>query len=96
MLGFQLGEYEFRHGNYEAALKLYESAGYENLSNNEIATLKFHKGYAYFIRKNFDIAKPLFDAIRQLPKDIHYIDANYYYGYISFYQKKYNDAYAAF
>ncbi len=96
MLGYQLAEYEFRHGNYETALKLYESAGIENLSNNEIATLKFHKGYAYFIRKNFDIAKPLFDAIRQLPKDIHYIDANYYYGYICFYQKKYNDAYAAF
>ena len=96
MLGYQLAEYEFRHGNYEAALKLYESAGIENLSNSEIATLKFHKGYAYFIRKNFDVAKPLFDAIRQLPKDIHYIDANYYYGYICFYQKKYNDAYAAF
>ena len=96
MLGYQLAEYEFRHGNYESALKLYESAGIENLSNNEIATLKFHKGYAYFIRKNFEVAKPLFDAIRQLPKDIHYIDANYYYGYICFYQKKYNDAYASF
>ena len=34
--------------------------------------------------------------IRQLPKDPHYIDANYYYGYICFYQKKYNDAYTAF
>jgi hypothetical protein len=33
MLGFHLAEYEFRHGNYEAALKLYESSGIENLSN---------------------------------------------------------------
>ncbi len=96
MLSFHLGEYEFRHRNYDAALKLYEKSVIENLSNNEIATLKFHKGYAYFIKKNFDLAKPLFDAIRQLPKDGHYIDANYYYGYISFYQKKYSDAYAAF
>jgi len=96
MLGYHLAEYYFRHGNYEVALKRYESSGIENLSNDEIATLKFHKGYAYFIRKNFDLAKPLFDAIRQLPKDIHYIDANYYYGYICFYQKKYSDAYAAF
>ena len=96
MLSFHLAEYEFRHKNYDAALKGYESAGIENLSNEEIATLKFHKGYAYFIKKNFDLAKPLFDAIRQLPHDVHYIDANYYYGYICFYQKKYNDAYSAF
>ncbi len=96
MLAYHLAEYQFRHRNYDAALKLYENAGIENLSNDEIATLKFHKGYTYFVKKNFDLAKPLFDAIRQLPKDPHYIDANYYYGYICFYQKKYTDAYAAF
>jgi TolA-binding protein len=96
MLAYHLAEYEFRHRNYDAALKLYESSGIENLSNDEIAIQKFHKGYTYFIKKNLDLAKPLFDAIRQLPKDPHYIDANYYYGYICFYQKKYNDAYAAF
>ena len=96
MLGFHLAEYEFRHRNYDAALQLYEKAGIENLSNDDIAALKFHKGYVYFIRKNFELAKPLFDVIRQLPKDPHYIDANYYYGYICFYQKKYNDAYTAF
>jgi TolA-binding protein len=96
MLAYYLAEYHFRHGNYDAALKLYESSGIENLNNDEIANLKFHKGYAYFIRKNFDLAKPLFDAIRQLPKNDHYIDANYYYGYICFYQKKYSDALTAF
>jgi TolA-binding protein len=96
MLAYHLAEYNFRHGNYGAALKLYESSGIDNLNNNEIANLKFHKGYAYFIKKNFDLAKPLFDAIRQLPKDAHYIDANYYYGYICFYQNKYNEAYTAF
>ena len=31
-----------------------------------------------------------------MPKDPNYIDANYYFGFISFYQKKYNDALAAF
>ncbi|HEY2347627.1 MAG TPA: tetratricopeptide repeat protein [Puia sp.] len=96
MLAYYLAEYQFRHGNYEAALKLYESSGIENLNNEEIANLKFHKGYAYFIKKNFDLAKPLFDAIRQLPKSEHYIDANYYYGYICFYQKKYSEALTAF
>src|SRR5580692_1027318 len=96
MMAYHLAEYYFRHKNYEAALKLYENSSIDNLSNEEIATLKFHKGYTYFIKKNFDLAKPLFDAIRQLPGNTHYIDANYYYGYICFYQKKYSDAYSAF
>jgi TolA-binding protein len=96
MLAYHLAEFHFRHGNYDAALKLYESSGIDNLNNDEIANLKFHKGYAYFIKKNFELAKPLFDAIRQLPKDAHYIDANYYFGYICFYQKKYTEAYTAF
>ncbi|HVY76771.1 MAG TPA: tetratricopeptide repeat protein [Puia sp.] len=96
MLSYHLAEYEFRRGNYESALKLYESAGIDNLTNTEIANEKFHQGYAYFVKQDFDKAKPLMDAIRQLPKDPNYIDANYYYGYISFYQKKYSDAAAAF
>jgi TolA-binding protein len=96
MLSYHLAEYEFRHENYESALHLYETAGIDNLSNEEIANAKFHQGYAYFVKKDFDHAKPLMDAIRQLPKDPNYIDANYYYGYISFYQKKYNDASEAF
>jgi TolA-binding protein len=96
MLSYHLAEYFFRQGNYESALHLYETAGIDNLSNTEIANAKFHQGYAYFVKKDFDRAKPLLDAIRQLPRDPNYIDANYYYGYISFYQKKYDDASAAF
>jgi TolA-binding protein len=96
MLSYHLAEYYFRRGNYESALQLYETAGIDNLSNAEIANEKFHQGYAYFVKKDFDRAKPLLDAVRQLPRDPNYIDANYYYGYISFYQKKYNDASAAF
>lgn len=96
MLSYHLAEYEFRRGNYADALHLYETAGIDNLSNAEIANEKFHQGYAYFIKKDFERAKPLLDAIRQLPKDPNYIDANYYYGYISFYQKHYSDAATAF
>ena len=96
MLSFHLAEYYFRHGQLDAALKMYENAGIDNLSNADIANLKFHQGYAYFYKKDYDKAKPLFDAIRQIPRDPNYIDANYYYGFISFYQKKYNDASTAF
>jgi tetratricopeptide (TPR) repeat protein len=96
MLSFHLAEYYFREKDYNAAVKLYDHAEIDNLSNREIADLKFHEGYCYFTLKQFDNALPLFNAIRQLPKDPNYVDANYYYGFICFYQRKYNDALEAF
>jgi len=96
MMSFHLAEYYFRQKDYTAAVRLYEQADIENLSNREIADLKFHQGYGYFTQQRFDQALPLFDAIRQMPKDPNYVDANYYYGFISFYQKKYNEALTAF
>jgi tetratricopeptide (TPR) repeat protein len=96
MMSFHLAEYYFRQKDYTAAVRLYEQADIENLSNREIADLKFHQGYGYFTQQRFDKALPLFDAIRQLPGDPNYIDANYYYGFICFYQKKYGEALSAF
>jgi len=96
MLSFHLAEYYFREKNYGEAVKLYESADIDNLSNREIADMKFHQGYCYFTQKQFDKAITLFNAIRQLPKDPNYIDANYYYGFICFYRKEYGEALTAF
>lgn len=96
MMHFNLAEYYFRTKNFSEALRAYENVTVDNLSNREVADMKFHQGYAYFTMQNFASAKPLFDAIRQMPKDPNYIDANYYYGFISFYEKRYNDAQAAF
>ena len=96
MLSFHLAEYYFREKNYGEAVKLYENADIDNLSNREIADMKFHQGYCYFTQKQFDKAIPLFNAIRQLPKDPNYIDANYYYGFICFYRKDYREALTAF
>ncbi|HEY4206387.1 MAG TPA: tetratricopeptide repeat protein [Puia sp.] len=96
MMSFHLAEYYFRQKDYASAVRLYEQADIENLSNKEIADLKFHQGYGYFTQQRFDQALPLFDAIRQMPKDPNYVDANYYYGFICFYQKKYGEALTAF
>ncbi|MBS1946406.1 MAG: tetratricopeptide repeat protein [Bacteroidetes bacterium] len=96
MMSFHLAEYYFRERDYTSALRLYEHVNTENLNNREIADMKFHEGYGYFVQNRLDLAKPLFNAIRQLPKDPNYLDANYYYGFISFNDKNYNDALAAF
>ena len=96
MLNYQLGEYYFRHQQYQQAIEIYNKSGIENLTNTEIASLKFHQAYSYFTTQQFKEAKVLFNTIRQIPTDVNYVDANYYYGFLCFYDKHYNDALKAF
>lgn len=96
IMSFELGEYLYRKGNYVDELTYYAKAGIDNLSNSDVAAMKFHKAYALFTLKQFKDAKPLFNTIKQIPTDPNYIDANYYYGFISFYDKNYEEALAAF
>ncbi|SRR5579871_359453 len=96
MMNFQLGEYYFRQRDYSASVQLYENTSIENLSNEEVADMKFHEGYGYFTQQKFELAKPLFNSIRQMPKNPNYVDANYYYGFICFYDKSYSQALEAF
>ncbi|MES2003565.1 MAG: tetratricopeptide repeat protein [Bacteroidota bacterium] len=96
MMGFHLGEYYYRKQDFANAQKYYQGAGIANLSNREIADMKFHQAYGFFAMQQFDKAKPLFNAIRQLPKDPNYLDANYYYGFICFNEKNYPQALEAF
>ncbi|WP_126971686.1 tetratricopeptide repeat protein [Gynurincola endophyticus] len=96
MMHFHLAEFYFRQENYALALQHYELANISNLSNTEIAKMKFNKGYSYFVNKNFNAAAPLFDDIRQISSDPHYFDANYYYGFINYSQKKWANALSAF
>ena len=95
-MSFNLGEYYFQRKDFIKAQNIYTQTSIENLSNAEIASLKFHEAYAFFVMKQFDKAKPLFNVVRQLSKDPNYIEANYYYGFICFYEKNYKEALAAF
>ncbi len=96
MMSYQLAEYYYRKKDFNNAIAYYEKAGLDNLSNSDIAAMKFHEAYGYFTMKRFNEAKPLFNDIRQIEDDPNYIDANYYYGYIAFGEKKYKDALDAF
>lgn len=96
MMSFHLGEYYYSKMNFEEAVKYYERTSTDNLSNDEISNMKFHQAYSYFTLKKFNDAEPLFDAIRQIPNDPNYVDANYYYGFIAFSKKRYDQALAAF
>ncbi len=96
LMSYQLAEYYYRKKDFTNAIAYYEKAGLDNLSNSEIAAMKFHEAYGYFTMKRFNEAKPLFNDIRQIENDPNYIDANYYYGYIAFGEKKYKEALNAF
>jgi TolA-binding protein len=95
-MNYHLGEFYFAHQNFADAAKYYEEASIANLSNREIADMKFHQGYSYFTLQKFNQAKPLFNSIRQIKDDPNYIDANYYYGFLAFRDRNYNDALTSF
>ncbi|MEI6949346.1 tetratricopeptide repeat protein [Paraflavisolibacter sp. H34] len=96
MMNYHLAEYFFRQKQFGDAVELYEKANIANLSNREIADMKFHQGYSYFTLQKFSDAKPLLGSIRQIPDDPNYIDANYYYGFIAFRDRNYRDALESF
>ena len=96
MMNFQLGEYYFRRQEFNKAVTHYEQATIVNLSNSDIAAMKFHLGYSYFTMQQFAKAKPLFNTIRSMRDDPNYLGANYYYGFLAFRDKQYNEALQSF
>lgn len=96
MLNFHLGEYYYRNQKFSDAVTRYEATNIVNLSNREIADMKFHQGYSYFTMQQFNQAKPLFNTIRKEKDDPNYLDANYYYGYLAFRDRQYTDALESF
>ncbi|RYF89008.1 MAG: tetratricopeptide repeat protein, partial [Chitinophagaceae bacterium] len=96
ILSFHLAHYYFLKDEFEKAVVYFDKAGYANLSNDQIADAKFEKAYAHFNLRQFAQAKPLFNEIHQLPDNKYYLPANYYYGFISYYDRQYNEALKAF
>ncbi|HSN61434.1 MAG TPA: hypothetical protein VLR49_10895, partial [Ferruginibacter sp.] len=58
ILSFHLAHYYFLKDDFANAIDYFEKAGYDNLSNDQIADAKFEKAYAHFNLKQFVQAKP--------------------------------------
>lgn len=95
-LSFYLAEYYFRKNDMKNALAYYEQTSAENLSNRQVADMKFHQGYAYFTLQQYEKAQPLLQSIVAIPSDPNYKDANYYYGVIAYSKRNYKEAQTAF
>jgi tetratricopeptide (TPR) repeat protein len=96
IMSYQLAEYYYRKQDFPRALENYEKTNVANLSNRQIAEMKFHQGYSYFTTQRFADAKALFNSIRQIKTDPNYLDANYYYGFILFTERNYKQALESF
>ena len=96
MMSYHLGDYYFREQRFTDAIAQFEATNIGNLSNKEIADMKFHQAYAYFTLQRFNEAKPLFNSIRTIKDDPNYLDANYYYGFLAFRDGQYREALESF
>ncbi|MCO6498253.1 MAG: tetratricopeptide repeat protein [Chitinophagaceae bacterium] len=96
MMSYHLAHYYFVNEDFARAAVYYERAGYENLTNDEIANAKFELGYSYLRMNQESKARPLFNEVHQVSTSKYYKDANYYYGYLSFKQRDYERALSSF
>jgi TolA-binding protein len=96
MMSFHLGEFYFREQQFADASRQFEQTNIANLSNREISDMKFQQAYSYFTLQRFAEAKPFFNSIRSIKDDPNYMDANYYYGFLSFRDAQYREALESF
>ncbi len=95
-LSFYLAHYYFLQDDFENAAVYYSKVKFDNLTNAQIANAKFEHAYASFALKDFAVAKPLFNEVKQIAGHPNRLDAAYYYGYISFHDKEYPQSLEAF
>jgi TolA-binding protein len=82
MAKYFLGDYYFKKKKYKEAIEFLESTDTRELSYQQELDYSFQLAYAYFFRKKFDKARPLFAKVKNTEQ--YAIPANYYHGFISF------------
>ncbi len=92
MLHFHLGQYYFRKQDFARAVEHYEQTGDANLNEDDLVIKQFNQAYSYFYLQRFAQAKPLFNVVRNIKVAPNYLDANYYYGFLSFREGQFSEA----
>ncbi|TVR76352.1 MAG: outer membrane protein assembly factor BamD [Chitinophagaceae bacterium] len=92
---YQLGRYYFRNRQFADAITWFERVEIDDLENRDIAKFKFQLGYSYFTRQNMSLAKRNLRDVRNV-QNRYYYPSNYYYGYIAFTEKDYDEALKSF
>ncbi len=92
---FLLARYYFNQGDFEQAIPFYENADITLLDNIEISERNFELGYCYLVTQQLQKVDPLFASIKDV-KTEYFTPGNYYYGVLSYYKKKYDEALSCF
>jgi len=92
---FQLALHQFGNKSYRNAIKNFEKTDPNLLSNEELVEYYFKYGYCYYKRKEYKKAQDAFLQIKDI-KSIYSTQANYYYSYIAYENKNYNEALKGF
>lgn len=90
-----LGKYFYRNGRYAEVAEQLAQVDIKDLNNDQIYDYRFMLAYSYFTKKKFKEARPLFSSIIGI-KEKYFYPTNYYYAFICFYEKDYNEALKSF
>ncbi len=92
---FLLGKYYFGNKNYTETIAYLEKTKEADLLPSQQSDYKFMLGYSYFTRKKFEEAKPFFKQLKN-KNDKYFYPSNYYYAFICFYTKDYDESLKSF
>ncbi|MCP3659949.1 MAG: tetratricopeptide repeat protein [Bacteroidetes bacterium] len=88
---FQLGNICFTENDFKCSIEYYNKVKLNFIYEESKYELFYRLGYSYLNEKNFEKAKQYFDKVKS--QDHYYTHiANYYSGYISIRQEKYEEA----
>jgi tetratricopeptide (TPR) repeat protein len=92
----EIGNYYFESKQYDKALTYYDMAPTGGLGGTTRDEIRFKQGYSYFVTKKFGQARAAFAPLRDNARSEWYHAANYYSGFIAFYENKFDEAAKAF
>ena len=92
---FHLGNIYFNQKKIDKAIIWYSKVDLFDLDENEKSDFKFRFGYCYFTKQDFLKALPYFEQTKDQQTEYYY-PANYYYAYICYTRKNYDDALRSF
>ena len=92
---FHLGNIYYTQKKFDKAIAAYAKVDLFDLTDNEKTDYKFRFGYCYFSKQDYTKALPFFEQVKDLESP-YYLSANYYYAYICYTKKNYNDALSSF
>ncbi len=92
---FQLGKIYFNKRKFGDAIDWFEQVDMYDLGAEDKDVYRFQYGYCLFTKKRLTEAKELFAPIKD-KEGPYYLPANYYYGFIAYFENDYETALTSF